>query len=95
MTLLFATTLPGSSVVEQVTVNHLVVGSIPTRAAILANDLHSLAFLRPNPLGHFLATFEILFWTTKYDQLFAMVNDATNGDALGHVPANAISRRID
>jgi putative endonuclease len=27
-------TLPGSSVVEQVTVNHLVVGSIPTRAAI-------------------------------------------------------------
>jgi hypothetical protein len=27
--------LPGSSVVEQVTVNHLVVGSIPTRAAIL------------------------------------------------------------
>ena len=28
-------TLPGSSVAEQVTVNHLVVGSIPTRAAIL------------------------------------------------------------
>jgi hypothetical protein len=28
--------LPGSSVAEQVTVNHLVVGSIPTRAAILA-----------------------------------------------------------
>ena len=27
-------TLPGSSVAEQVTVNHLVVGSIPTRAAI-------------------------------------------------------------
>ena len=26
-------TLPGSSVAEQVTVNHLVVGSIPTRAA--------------------------------------------------------------
>ena len=28
--------LPGSSVAEQVTVNHLVVGSIPTRAAILS-----------------------------------------------------------
>jgi hypothetical protein len=26
--------LPGSSAVEQVTVNHFVVGSIPTRAAI-------------------------------------------------------------
>gem|GEM_PF-4614052 len=26
--------LPGSSVAEQVTVNHLVVGSTPTRAAI-------------------------------------------------------------
>ncbi len=29
------TTLPGSSVAEQVTVNHLVVGSTPTRASIL------------------------------------------------------------
>jgi hypothetical protein len=39
--------LPGSSVVEQVTVNHLVVGSIPTRAAnlflikILESVLHT------------------------------------------------------
>ena len=29
-----ANSLPGSSVAEQVTVNHLVVGSTPTRAAI-------------------------------------------------------------
>ena len=32
----FFVPLPGSSVVEQVTVNHLVAGSIPARAAILA-----------------------------------------------------------
>jgi membrane-associated protease RseP (regulator of RpoE activity) len=31
--------LPGSSVAEQVTVNHLVAGSIPARAAISAKDL--------------------------------------------------------
>ena len=31
--------LLGSSVAEQVTVNHLVVGSTPTRAAILHKDL--------------------------------------------------------
>jgi hypothetical protein len=30
-------TLPGSSVAEQVTVNHLVVGSIPTRAASVSS----------------------------------------------------------
>ena len=30
----FPATLPGSSVAEQVTVNHLVAGSIPARAAI-------------------------------------------------------------
>jgi hypothetical protein len=29
--------MPGSSVAEQVTVNHLVVGSTPTRAAIFQN----------------------------------------------------------
>jgi hypothetical protein len=32
---LLGATLPGSSVVEQVTVNHLVAGSIPARAANL------------------------------------------------------------
>ena len=32
-------TLPGSSVAEQVTVNHLVAGSIPARAAIEAQRL--------------------------------------------------------
>ena len=40
--------LPGSSAVEQVTVNHFVVGSIPTRAAILRTPLRLLAHgLRP------------------------------------------------
>ncbi len=38
-------TLPGSSVAEQVTVNHLVVGSIPTRAAILTQRLTLVGFL--------------------------------------------------
>jgi hypothetical protein len=38
-------TLPGSSVAEQVTVNHLVEGSIPSRAAIIINDFHSLGLL--------------------------------------------------
>ena len=33
--------MPGSSVAEQVTVNHLVVGSTPTRAATLAQQLTS------------------------------------------------------
>ena len=33
------TPLPGSSVAEQVTVNHLVAGSIPARAAISTNNL--------------------------------------------------------
>ena len=30
--------MPGSSVAEQVTVNHLVVGSTPTRAAIFIQE---------------------------------------------------------
>ena len=38
--------LPGSSVVEQVTVNHLVVGSIPTRAANLYGACYPLAISR-------------------------------------------------
>jgi len=38
--------LPGSSVAEQVTVNHLVVGSIPTRAA---NEGQSLTRGWPSP----------------------------------------------
>ena len=37
-------TLPGSSVAEQVTVNHLVVGSIPTRAAIFSNSSSRFLF---------------------------------------------------
>ena len=32
--------MPGSSVAEQVTVNHLVVGSTPTRAATLAPETY-------------------------------------------------------
>jgi hypothetical protein len=45
-------TLPGSSVAEQVTVNHLVVGSIPTRAARLRFARRALR--RPNFLGIFV-----------------------------------------
>ena len=36
--------MPGSSVAEQVTVNHLVVGSTPTRAAILTQRLTLVGF---------------------------------------------------
>ena len=44
--------LPGSSVAEQVTVNHLVVGSTPTRAAILAQQLtRCWAFLNLHSSG--------------------------------------------
>ena len=38
-------TMPGSSVAEQVTVNHLVAGSIPARAAMKANNLSVVGLL--------------------------------------------------
>ncbi len=38
-------TMPGSSVAEQVTVNHLVAGSIPARAAMKANNLRVVGLL--------------------------------------------------
>ena len=40
--------LPGSSVAEQVTVNHLVAGSIPARAAILINELEKFGLSAEN-----------------------------------------------
>lgn len=46
--------LPGSSVAEQVTVNHLVVGSTPTRAAISAPETYKSFwgfFVGKNKLG--------------------------------------------
>jgi putative endonuclease len=59
LAILFAT-LPGSSVVEQVTVNHLVVGSIPTRAAIYKSgpisDMSALivyVYILENAAGRF------------------------------------------
>ena len=38
--------LPGSSVAEQVTVNHLVAGSIPARAAISTKEMRNLRLRR-------------------------------------------------
>ena len=52
--------LPGSSVAEQVTVNHLVAGSIPARAAMKPNNLRVVGLLLKNRawplLGHFLCS---------------------------------------
>ena len=51
-------TLPGSSVAEQVTVNHLVVGSIPTRAASSNKEMCDLWKSQISQLGQSLGTFE-------------------------------------
>ena len=53
------TSLPGSSVAEQVTVNHLVAGSIPARAAISFKEMRKFMRFLKNQLGHFLATFRV------------------------------------
>ena len=45
--------LPGSSVVEQVTVNHLVAGSIPARAAIPFKEMHIFVYFLKKPLSGF------------------------------------------
>ena len=45
MTQVARTPLPGSSVAEQVTVNHLVAGSIPARAAMKPNNLSVVGLL--------------------------------------------------
>ena len=45
---------------EQVTVNHLVAGSIPARAAIPINEMRYFMILRKIVLGHFLATLGVL-----------------------------------
>jgi hypothetical protein len=50
-------------VAEQVTVNHLVAGSIPARAAISIKEMRNFWFSLKNVLGHFLATFGVLLYT--------------------------------
>ena len=46
--LLYAPTFPGSSVVEQLTVNQLVAGSNPARGAIFPNPYKLLNLLKPD-----------------------------------------------
>ena len=67
-------TLPGSSVVEQVTVNHLVVGSIPTRAAISTKEMRILRIFPKKPLSGHCAVLETPSGLKLY--LASQVNEA-------------------
>ena len=52
--------MPGSSVAEQVTVNHLVAGSIPARAAIYIKDIRDFRRPRKKRLSLFCPSFRPL-----------------------------------